>query len=109
MKTNYSLWCACLAIFLFSCKKDFVQTEDRVVSADAQGNAVTASGYKFKSNQVLVKFKQGLQQDARNKVMSIVEGKVSRHLLTQAMKHYGDNEGIYVFEPTTTSEHTRHT
>jgi subtilisin family serine protease len=98
MKTNCSLWCACLAIFLFSCKKDFVQTEDRVVSADAQGNAVTASGYKFKPNEVLVKFKDGLQQDARNQVMGIVSAKVSRHLLSEAMQRFGDREGVYVLQ-----------
>lgn len=98
MKTKYSFWFACLAIFLFSCKKDFVQTEDRVISADDQGNAVTASGYKFKPNQVLVKFKGGIGEDARNRAMSLVEGKVSRHLLSQAMKRFGDNEGVYVIQ-----------
>ncbi len=98
MKKNSVLLCACLLLFLASCKKDFTDQQNKLSpeTADKTMNVAAANGYEFKANEVLVKFKTGMAQDARNNAMAVVGGTVKRHLLSEAMKHAGDNEGVYV-------------
>jgi subtilisin family serine protease len=47
-------------------------------------------------NEVLVKFKKGTSETGRTAALARVGGKVQEHVLTEAMKHFGDREGFFV-------------
>ncbi|MFN2439539.1 MAG: hypothetical protein ABR503_10100, partial [Chitinophagaceae bacterium] len=44
----------------------------------------------------LVKFKVGISEEAKNKAFARIGGKITERILTNAMKHFGDNDGIYL-------------
>lgn len=47
-------------------------------------------------NEMIVKFKSGTEQTARDQALARVSAKVKNHIVTQAMQHAGDAEGIFV-------------
>lgn len=47
-------------------------------------------------NQVIIKFKATASESSRNLALQQVSGKVNEKILTRAMQHSGDNEGILV-------------
>lgn len=86
-----------LIIVLFSgCSKDPEMpdafTADNLTNEGAI--AVSDDGHKFVANEILVKFKKGISEDARTVALSRVNGTVVEKILTHAMKNSGDNEGI---------------
>src|SRR5450759_772489 len=56
--------------------------------------AVSQSGQQYVPNEILVKFKAGTSPSARITALSRVNGSTAEKILTHAMKHSGDNEGI---------------
>lgn len=55
-----------------------------------------ARGQEFVPNELLVKFKPGLSENARNNALSRITGSVSEKILTKAMQGAGDKEGIFL-------------
>jgi hypothetical protein len=86
-----------LVFILFpGCSKE-LDKPDKLI-ADRMSNeiaaAVTAAGQQYVANEMLVKFKEGTSPSARLTVLTRVNGTVAETILTNAMKHSGDNEGI---------------
>jgi hypothetical protein len=85
---------------LFSCAKDIDQ--DTATTTYEAGSAVSSNeiaenaGAPYVSNEILVKFKTGVSEDTKDKAFSRIGGKVKDKILTKAMKHFGDNEGVYL-------------
>jgi subtilisin family serine protease len=86
-----------LIVILFSgCSKEpdnlNALTRDKV-STEVTG-AVSQAGQQYVPNEILVKFKAGTSPSARITALSRVNGSTAEKILTHAMKHSGDNEGI---------------
>jgi len=86
-----------LIVILFSgCSKEPDNlnslTRDKV-STEVTG-AVSQAGQQYVPNEILVKFKAGTSPSARITALSRVKGATAEKILTHAMKHSGDNEGI---------------
>lgn len=86
-----------LIVILFSgCSKEpdnlNALTRDKV-STEVTG-AVSQAGQQYVPNEILVKFKAGTSPSARITALSRVKGATAEKILTHAMKHSGDNEGI---------------
>ncbi len=97
-KLPFALGALSLAMF-FSCTKDIQQenTGNDLAGSAASSDEITENaGDPFVSNEILVKFKAGASEDAKNKAFARIGGKVSERILTKAMKHFGDNEGVYL-------------
>lgn len=97
-KLHLALGALSIAI-LFSCTKDIQQTpatNDEAGSAAPANQVAENAGGTFAPNEILVKFKVGTSEDAKNKAFSRISGTVADRILTKAMKHFGDNEGIYL-------------
>ena len=80
---------------IFSCSKE--QSEFKAINGVDMPEEVTAfshPGQQFVPNELLVKFREGTSQSARNAALGRVTGSVAEKILTNAMKHSGDNEGI---------------
>jgi len=93
---------ACLVTILFitACQKDIKQSsvQDQVSSSNASSAVAEEqqSANGFVSNEILVKFKAGTTDDIKSKAFSRINGNVAQRLLTKAMQHFGDNEGVYL-------------
>ena len=84
---------------LSGCKKDLKGVDE------LQGNLATTfrSDVSIQNitndhvpNEILVKFKTNISESNRSQALSRIGGQVSQHLLTKAMQHSGDNEGVYL-------------
>ncbi len=85
---------------LFSCTKDIQETpttNDEVSSA-ANSNAISENAGRgaHEPNELLVKFKAGTSENAKSAAFARINGEVKERILTNAMKHFGDNEGVYL-------------
>lgn len=83
------------ATIFTSCSKE--QIEEKMLPGDAATSnhitAVSRAGQHV-PNELIVKFKPGTSTEARSQALSKVNGTVAEKILTKAMKHAGDNEGI---------------
>jgi len=86
-----------LIVILFSgCSKEPTELNSLTgnkVSAEVNSVAFQA-GQQCVPNEILVKFKVGTSPSARIAALSRVNGSAVEKILTHAMKHSGDNEGI---------------
>jgi hypothetical protein len=81
------------AAFLTGCETDqFTEQEELSVSQEAQ--AAKANGQQFVPNEVLVKFKTGVSDDAKAAVLSRISGNVKENILTKTMERIGDKQGL---------------
>lgn len=64
-------------------------------TAHANPNAEEMSG-KYVPNQLLVKFKRGTSETGRANALARVSARVEEHIVTGAMKHLGDHEGLFL-------------
>lgn len=99
MKKLHIALVALSLIVIYSCKKDIQETavtNDEVSSAAVSKGVSESAGGDFVSNEILVKFKAGASEDAKNKAFARIGGKISERILTKAMKHFSDNEGVYL-------------
>ena len=88
---------AVASALLVSCSKTPTETmsagsQDLTVPAVASG----AAGAKFVANQVLVKFKPEIDEISRANVLGRFNAKALEHIHTEAMKHAGDMQGVYL-------------
>jgi subtilisin family serine protease len=84
---------------LFSCTKDIQETPaiNNEVSSAANSNAVSENaGDPYVADEILVKFKANTSDDKKDKAFKRIGGTVSEKILTKAMKHAGDEEGVYL-------------
>ncbi|WP_026461563.1 S8 family peptidase [Adhaeribacter aquaticus] len=69
-------------------------TAEITQTADAAGEA----GKDYVANEVLVKFKAGVSENAKNNVLARISGRVNEKILTKAMERIGDKEGVLVLK-----------
>jgi subtilisin family serine protease len=97
-KTPLAIIVASAAIFA-SCKKEIRQgsnpsTEESVTIANNKISEATALDHV--PNEILVKFKSGTSTEIKAKAFEKISGTVSERILTMAMQHFNDNEGVYL-------------
>jgi len=83
-----------IGILLSGCSKEPNQLNALNGDKDLKTAAASQAGQHYVPNEMLVKFKAGTSESARINVLSKVNGTVAEKILTNAMKHSGDNEGI---------------
>ncbi|MFD3001856.1 S8 family peptidase [Pontibacter toksunensis] len=100
MKKNYftagrsAVAVAALSVaFLTGCEKESF-TEDETLALTEESQAMASRGQEFVANEVLVKFKAGVSEEARAAVLARISGKVKEHVLTKTMERLGDREGF---------------
>lgn len=96
---NYIIAIGILSIALFtSCKKDISSSpSDDVQYEVAPQQAFIGDGaVHFVPNELLVKFKKGILPKGRAQAISAIQGIVTEHIVTKAMQHIGDNDGLYL-------------
>lgn len=94
-KNDFKLAILSVAL-LAGCQKDISNKPNNaaLVSNDAAvEKALTA---EYIPNELLVKFKGGLSENVKAGLINLVQGAVSERLLTSAMRHSGDLEGVYL-------------
>lgn len=87
-----------ISIMAVSCSK---VSQDEISTSSAQEINLPAAvsgtpGAEYVPNQLLVKFKAGLDAESKNQVFGRFNAKVQEHIHTAAMKRAGDREGLYV-------------
>src|SRR5690242_10547246 len=94
--TNLFIGILCMAL-LSACKKDINQLPaDQNSSSASQNHIQNGKQLHYVPNEILVKFKKGMEENARTNVLGKITGKVSEKVLTKAMEHFGDHEGFLV-------------
>jgi len=86
-----------LIIAIFSgCSKEIneMYTNEVDNTTPAIVASVPQEGFRFVPNEILVKFKAGTSSAVRSTALTRVKGSVAEKILTRAMKHSGDIEGI---------------
>ncbi len=99
---KYLLALTILSTAVFTgCKKNAgdITTNDDAVEINEV--AYTAPSGQFVPNELLVKFKAGANEKSRSQTLLFINGKVSEHILTDAMESSGDKEGVYLINTTT--------
>jgi subtilisin family serine protease len=89
-----------LSVMIFTgCKKDLTgrfELQSDIAGQQANNSGLENAGGAFVRNEILVKFKKGTPESGRANAFARISGKVKEHILTGAMKYYGDNEGLYL-------------
>lgn len=67
---------------------------DAITDMNSGIGPMQSRGQEFVPNELLVKFKPGLSESARNNALSRIGGNVSEKIHTKAMQSAGDTEGI---------------
>lgn len=83
-----------IVILISGCSKELNDPETFVTDNNEIAAVVTSAGQQYVANEILVKFKAGTSPSARLTVISRVNGSVAERIITNAMKHSGDNEGV---------------
>ncbi|MEO6219093.1 MAG: S8 family peptidase [Ginsengibacter sp.] len=97
MKTPLLLSGMVIIIFLSGCKKDLKEMNESqdTVSTSRPGVSLQ-EGNAHVPNEILVKFKNNISQTSRSQALSRIGGQVSERILTKAMQHNGENDGVYL-------------
>jgi subtilisin family serine protease len=86
---------AALLLLATGCRKEAGQTP--VAAVMQQTQKVSGDDARpHMPNELIIKFKASASDSKRNDVMAHIHGQVQERILTMAMKHDGDNEGIIV-------------
>ncbi len=84
--------------FLASCSREQLNAEGpNNSSADASSVSVFSMGTpgaNYVANEVLVKFKKGVQPEARGRALSKMSATAKEHIHTASMKKAGDEQGV---------------
>lgn len=87
-----SAFAAVLLATITGCEKEPLLDKESLSQVQEAGAA--AQQPEHVANEVLVKFKPGTSQNARAAVLSRISGRVKENILTKAMEHFGDREGL---------------
>lgn len=103
MKKTLNLLVILMLVLLFSCKKNLDVQSNQLVLEETSKNAFADGGgaIKFVPNQLLVKFKSGINEKERSRIITAIDGDLVQHVVTKTMKRNGDNDGIYVINTKT--------
>jgi len=87
----------CIALFS-ACKKDLNQLPaDQNNSSETQNSIQNGKQIlNYVSNELLIKFKKGLEENVRANILGRITGRVSEKVLTRTMEHFGDHEGFLI-------------
>jgi subtilisin family serine protease len=86
---------AAAILMVSSCTKELDAPDAALSAQDSNEMAVAVQGgHQFVANEIIVKFKEGTPESARQNALVRVNGTVKEKIHTNAMKHFGDNEGI---------------
>ena len=89
-----------IVILIFTgCKKELKQESTQNEEAIANSSVVAEqqqTSDNYVPNEIIVKFKTGVSEDAKSKILSKHNASVSEKIITKTMKRAGDNEGIYL-------------
>ena len=97
IKTS-SILAGLFMVFLFGCKKELKET---ITGAQLPNETPSSQSFRTDSashvpNELLVRFKKGTVPAGRVKALERIAGKLKEHVLTNSMRHIGDNEGFHV-------------
>jgi subtilisin family serine protease len=81
------------ALMLTGCEKEAILEE---ATSTNSSDARALEQHQHVPNELLVKFKAGVAQEARNAALARIGGRVSEKILTMAMERFGDKEGLLV-------------
>jgi subtilisin family serine protease len=82
-------------LMVSSCTKVMDAPEATLQGEDRNEMAVAVQGgQQYVANEIIVKFREGTPESARQNALGRVNGTVKEKIHTNAMKHFGDNEGI---------------
>ncbi len=81
------------AAVLTGCEKESV-LEDKEFATSMESEAVAAGKQNFVPNEVLVKFKAGVSEEARAAALARISGNVKERILTKVMERFGDKQGL---------------
>ncbi|UOQ65850.1 S8 family peptidase [Hymenobacter volaticus] len=84
------------ALALGSCETNLEAPDSGSVAQSDAANAYGESGKDYVANEVLVKFKPGQSETAKNNALARISGRVSEKIFTKAMEKHGDKEGLLV-------------
>jgi subtilisin family serine protease len=91
-----------ITTILASCTKEIKvgnnTQADQLVSTTANRVSETAAADHYMPNEILVKFKSAVSDDAKSKAFEKINGIISKRILTQAMQRFNDREGIYLIK-----------
>lgn len=89
----------CSVAFLFSCSKVELDRKDLLLDIDAAANGPNqgANG-EYVPNEMLVKFKKGTSENARARVVGLLNASIKEHIHTAAMKRFGDDQGVLLLK-----------
>jgi subtilisin family serine protease len=84
-----------LSMMVFAgCDKNL--EEPTAIAGASSSSDVASQALEHVPNELLVKLKSGLSDDAKAKVLARIGGKVSEKILTKTMNKLGDKEGLLV-------------
>ncbi len=83
-----------LSFLVFSgCEKSL--DEFSAIEGESTSLEAAAQGQNHVPNEVLIKFKKGISENARANALARISGKVKEHVRTKTMERFGD-EGLYL-------------
>ncbi len=84
------------AIAFTACdKSDLANVDQDLVTNDDQPSFKSSQqGPEFEPNELIIKFKEGVNDAAQNAALIKINGKVKEKIHTNAMKQGGDNQGV---------------
>lgn len=99
---NYLIALGIFSFVLFtSCKKDIaseIPVEETEYEVAAQQAFISDGAIHYVPNEILIKFKKDISDKGRVQALRSIEGTITEHILTNAMQHNGDHEGIYIIQ-----------
>ena len=97
---NFSIAIGILSIVFFvSCKKEtasIATLNDVQYEVAPQKAFINDASVNFVPNELLIKFKTGTPEKGRIQAIAAINGTIAEHILTNAMQHSGDDEGVYL-------------
>ncbi|MBD0374501.1 MAG: S8 family serine peptidase [Flavisolibacter sp.] len=72
-------------------------TSDEIFMGQVHANTNSAARSHV-PNEILVKFKEGMTDDVKDKALKKIGGKIKEKVLTKAMERKGDNDGFFVVD-----------
>jgi subtilisin family serine protease len=88
---------------LTGCVKEYNQQNDQapfLTSAAAPATSDKIQAEEYKSDEIIVKFREGTSESNKNQLLAMISGKMKKQVHTKAMELAGDREGFYVVKTT---------
>jgi subtilisin family serine protease len=98
MKSTNLFFAIFFIALLSACKKDINQAmvDQNKSSALQNGFQNGNQSLKYVPNEILVKFKKGVEQNVKANILTGITGTVSEKILTRTMEHFGDHDGFLI-------------